>query len=143
MWETDTPERDLGCAWARVHVGKSGKEGFGLVVRHEARRTCDVRVIAATADVGGERVAAADLPYDGPLTSSEPRFMWVPFAFDNERAWNDGRRTGSAELVLRVGDREERWPLSLIERYDGPHTVAPWVRAAASAPVLERAGDGK
>jgi hypothetical protein len=142
-WETTAPERDLGCAWATTHVGKSGKEGFGLVLRVEARRRCDVRVVAATADIGGERVTATELPTSGPLTSSEPVFLWIPFPFDNEQAWNDGRRTGSAELVLRIGDREDRWPLPLNERYDGPHERAPWTRSSPPAPVLERAGDGR
>lgn len=143
-WETRDGERDLGCAHASAYVAKTGKEGFGLTVRLDASTpsACPVQLAGATATIGGARVVAAELPPAALVPPGAPAFLYLPFAFDNEAAWNDGRRAGTLELVVRVGGREDTWQLPIVVRFDGFHRMIDRrIAPAPSAPVLERAGD--
>lgn len=117
--------RDLRVvAW----VVKSGKTGLGVLLR--ARNAGDhsraLRVDSAELRVGRP---------DGPNETHEPSHhvaseipagehadLYLPFSFDNERAWNRGRYDGRLRLHLQLGEKEiGPWTIPLNHRRDQPH----------------------
>lgn len=99
-WQVQQAEsRVVGCARVEVWVSKSGKEGVGVSLSVRASEGCDVRLEGATLAVADHRFPATDLPR-GPLVDERP--VYVPFLFDNEALWNDGKRDGDLRLRFVV-----------------------------------------
>jgi hypothetical protein len=119
-----------GSAW----VSKSGREGFGvsLLLRRadvsEGRLSegatsaplIPVRVLWARALVGGRVVAAAALPSGSLGSLDEALHLYIPFAFDNLTAWNEGQRAGELQWLLLVGGFPVFRRLALEQAQDGP-----------------------
>jgi hypothetical protein len=74
-------------------------------------------VLWARALVGGLVIAAAALPA-GSL--DEALHLYIPFAFDNLTAWNEGQRTGELQWLLLVGGFPVFRRLALEQTQDGP-----------------------
>jgi hypothetical protein len=106
LWKLDSGElAPAGCAELRAWVSKSGKQGVGVTLRLSPRPgapKCDVRVVGAGLDVGRTRVAAARLPEPVTVGAGPAQHVYLPFAFDNEAAWNRGDRSGALVLQLTV-----------------------------------------
>lgn len=97
---TSQSECVLAQAWIRV----SGKTGVGMTVQLRSLGDCTVRVARAELVIAGQRVAA-ELPAALTLPGRSQAYLWLPFAFDNNQAWNDGARRGQFELVLEANGR--------------------------------------
>lgn len=90
-----------GCVDATAFVRVSGKTGVGLTVQLRSHGDCAVRIARAELVLGKHR-HAAELPPPQTLPGRSLVYVWLPFAFDNNRAWNDGKRRGQFELVLEA-----------------------------------------
>lgn len=103
-WTFDAPPRlSADCLEAEAFVRTSGKTGVGLTVALRSHRTCPVRITRAELVLARERVAA-ELPEAQTLPGRSLTYAWLPFAFDNNAAWNRDDRTGRFEVDVAIGD---------------------------------------
>lgn len=102
-WRAEGPaSRVTACAEVKAWISKSGKQGIGATVRLTGRgeRACRAEVASARFAVGQTGVAAAALPTSVVVQPDAVQYFYLPFAFDNEAAWNRGDRRG--ELVVAL-----------------------------------------
>ena len=125
-WQVQQAEsRVVGCARVEVWVSKSGKEGVGISMSVRTPEGCDVRLEGATLAIADRTFAATDLPR-GALLDDRP--VYVPFLFDNEALWNDGKRDGDLRLRFVVSGEPAELALPMkhvfthSERYTPPPT---------------------
>ncbi|MBK9036650.1 MAG: hypothetical protein IPL61_36275 [Myxococcales bacterium] len=103
-WSLDSGTHlDHGCLDADAFVRTSGKTGVGVTVALRSHATCAVTIARAELVVDDLRVAA-ELPPVQTLPGRSLIYAWLPFPFDNNGAWNDGKRRGQFELEVIVGD---------------------------------------
>ncbi|HXU80660.1 MAG TPA: hypothetical protein VN914_04645 [Polyangia bacterium] len=97
-WRVAQPAaRSVGCASVDAWVSKSGKAGLGLTVELRPREpACSPRLGGATLVVAGQRVSTVPV-----RTGAEHHYL--PFLFDNDRAWRAGVRDAHVELLLDTG----------------------------------------
>lgn len=90
------------CAEVKAWISKSGKQGVGVTVRLSGRgeRACRVELTAAHFAIGERRIAVAVLPSSVIVQPASVEYFYLPFAFDNEGAWNRGERRGDLALAL-------------------------------------------
>jgi hypothetical protein len=133
--------RRIGCAVVDVWVSKSGKQGFGVTIDVAPQISA-----GCPAEIRSARFGAGPVTVDGelppPITARDKSYFYLPFAFDNERLWNDEHHAGRLEIVLQAGDREERLAFNLKHVWSGAHRLrertppsAPLVRPDAQAPL--------
>jgi len=133
-WEVEgDPQRPFPGVLARVWVCKSGKQGLGLTLRLRGLAPGTTRVLLerATLVIGAVRVAAGELPGGRSLEKDQLEHLYLPFAFDNERLWNEGWRRGNLVLQLAVGGASQKpWRIKLVHRLRGFHrnSLAAWLR---------------
>jgi hypothetical protein len=116
-----------GCAKIEAWGKRSVKTGAGFVVALSAAgpAPCPVVVRAATLEIAGSRHDARSLPRSEFSLAPESRvFVYVPFAYDAQAAWNDGERRARLELLLDVASQRNlrvSWSFrhELPERSDG------------------------
>lgn len=99
---------DRGCVQAEAFVRMSGKTGVGMTVALRSHETCAVRFARAELVVDGARFPA-ELPAAQTLPGRSLVYAWLPFAFDNDAAWNDGKRRGQFELEVIANDVSSTW----------------------------------
>lgn len=116
--------RVAGCARVDAWVAKSGKEGVGIAIAARGPVGCTVRLDRATLLVGEKAIAASPLPTE----VRAERAAYLPFLFDNEKAWNDGERAGSLEIAI-VADGEP-----VVLRFVMQHAWTHATFSGASAP---------
>lgn len=92
-----------GCLDADAYVRVSGKTGVGVTVALRSHATCAVRITRAELVIDQQRVPA-ELPPPPALPGRTLAYVWLPFAFDNNAAWNDDHRAGRFELDVAIGD---------------------------------------
>lgn len=114
---------DQGSLRVRGWFSKSGKEGVGLTLR---LRSCGesiprVAVTRASLEVAGAGAFAAELPLPVELAPGATRDLYLPFALDNERLWNDGRRSGQLLLELVIDGRRHVLALAAQHVLEGFH----------------------
>jgi hypothetical protein len=97
----DATPRRVDCVEAQAFVRVSGKTGVGVTLALRSRGDCVVRIARAELVVGDTRFPA-ELPAAQTLPGRSLVYLWLPFPFDNEALWNDGRRRGQFELALDV-----------------------------------------
>lgn len=115
------------CVEATGFVRVSGKTGVGMSVQLRSRRDCAVQVTRAEL-VLGDRRYPAELPPAQTLPGRSLIYLWLPFAFDNNAAWNDGRRRGQFELELTANGQPLAWTLPAVHEYvNGRWKPAPTV----------------
>jgi hypothetical protein len=141
-WEIhEGAQQTVGCADLAVWVSKSGKEGVGLTVRATSMESCPVVIQGARfvleADPAVEIATTDPLPVAMTAAARHPAHAYLAFPFDNEDAWNDGRRRGRFELTLRVEERPVVMSLPALHVLRGFHTAAE--RFTLPPPQLERA----
>jgi glycerophosphoryl diester phosphodiesterase len=90
-----------GCVDVEVSIRMSGKTGVGVTSMLRSTHTCAVAISRAEL-VLGERHIPAELPPPQNLPGRSLQYVWLPFAFDNNAAWNDGPRLGHFEFDLVV-----------------------------------------
>jgi hypothetical protein len=124
-WAVDAdPELETGCLTAKIWVAKSGKQGMGASLRVRARgeASCQVEILNAQLSIAGATIEASGLPVRKTVAGAEEAHVYLPFAFDNERMWNSGRRTGELVIQLRLNiGAVVRWRLPMIHRLNQFH----------------------
>ncbi|MEZ4403065.1 MAG: hypothetical protein R3B06_23785 [Kofleriaceae bacterium] len=101
-----------GCVDGEALVRVSGKAGVGVTLALRSHRTCAVQVTRAELVLDGQRVSA-ELPPAQTLPGRSLVYLWLPFPFDNDAAWNAGRRRGRFEFELVVdGAPATRWTVA-------------------------------
>ncbi len=101
-WRFIAPaEVDRGCMRGKSVIRMSGKTGVGITVELRSRGDCNVRFVRAELVLDGQR-APATLPAPLELRGRSLVYVWLPFEFDNQAAWNAGRRDGAFEIDLEV-----------------------------------------
>ena len=114
------------CLEAEAFVRTSGKTGVGVTVALRSRSTCAVRITRAELILDDGR-AAAELPPPETLPGRSLVYTRLPFAFDNNAAWNRGDRRGRFEVAVAIGDAAPRtWVIPAEHRFvDGRFQPAP------------------
>jgi hypothetical protein len=95
------------CLHADALMRVSGKTGVGLTLAMRSTATCRVLITRAELILDDDR-AAATLPPAQTLPDRSLSYAWLPFAFDNNAAWNRGSRRGRFEIDVVVGDAPPR-----------------------------------
>jgi hypothetical protein len=131
-WQLEKSSQHVGCAKIDAWVSKSGKEGVGINLRVASSRSdrCNVEILSGVIDVGGKRVPLPRRP--APLNPGAPVFVYLPFPFDNERAWNEGRRTARLELRVKTSSGGGFFASEMQHEWDGEAHV--WSPRAPEAP---------
>jgi len=93
-WERTTRASQVlaDCAEVDAWASKSGKEGLGVTLELRGRSTtpCVVTITAARFRIGAEEYAAKQLPEPPSLQLGQRVHAYLAFAFDGDRAWNEG-----------------------------------------------------
>ncbi|MGZ3421508.1 MAG: hypothetical protein ACXVEF_10950 [Polyangiales bacterium] len=106
-----TVPTSVGCLRVDGWVVQSGKQGLGLTLEVSTPSdVCPFSMRVAELDVGGERVQAKSLPASATLHHGQTIWVYLPFFFDGDRAWNEDRRAASLRLAFDSG--ETRWELT-------------------------------
>lgn len=115
MWSVVDPHHGLvvDCVRTRLWVAKSGKQGLGLGLTAESSCAAPASLslqgsLALTEDTRMSKIDAMSLA--APVIALEPgqtQRVYLPVAFDNERAWDEGRRVALLSL---------RWVVSSADR---------------------------
>lgn len=123
-WTLEDGKTRIGCARFDAWVSKSGKQGLGVNVLVESTSTdrCQVEILSATLDVGGEKIALATRPRAENL-GEVPVTWYLPFAFDNEKAWNEERRSGTITLDVMTSGGAGRLETSMKHEWGSPHVL--------------------
>jgi len=122
-WELTSGQAKVqGCADAIAWVSKSGKSGVGLTIEIRTRGPCRVRISRAVLVLADGKEVAGQVkePADAAGGVGD-RYLYLPFLFDNNEAWNRGVRQGRFDLTLVVEERSTRWSLDAVHRMDGFH----------------------
>jgi hypothetical protein len=126
---TGPAEVDAGCALGRAFIRMSGKTGVGVNIQLRTRGDCRVRLARAELVLDGVR-APATLPEPILLRGRSLVYVWVPFEFDNEAAWNAGRRDGTFEIDVEAGGTITTWRIPADHRREHRYVPGsdPWAR---------------
>ena len=153
MWRVDSAQASQGCARITPAVSKSGKSGVGLTlaVRGLGPEICRVQIdlaalnLVAGSAADGQAVRAvrarpAENSADRSVDVSEGQvaYLYLPFLFDNNRAWNEGLRGGYFQIRLAIGGQElPEWRIPAEHRLDGYHRdrQAPYRRSSAPGSI--------
>ena len=155
MWRVEQTNKRLACALVTPGVSKSGKTGVGLTlaVRGQGPGICRVQVNLAALNlmVG----SAGPEPADGPAVSAvrahpqvsgvevgagQVAHIYLPFLFDNNRAWNNGLRRGFFQIRLTIDDQAQpEWHIPAEHQLDGYHYGDRWRRTGQTQPYKSMA----
>lgn len=108
---------DAGCASGRAFIRKSGKTGFGVTLQWKSRGDCTIALDAVHLrfDHGGKVAVPAIAPLTLPGRSMV--YAWLPVAFDNNEAWNDGLDRATLELSVAVaGAPATPWRIPVVQQ---------------------------
>ncbi len=134
---TSASPRQVGCALLTAWISKTGKAGLGLSLSVTSPKgPCQVRLERARLFVGGREVADAAPPPPTTLGEKEVVRDYLPFFFDNNRAWNEHRRSGELLLAISAGGATQTLHYRLYQRnypFFGP-LAAPGSGPARNAP---------
>lgn len=134
-WKLEDKKTRIGCARFDAWVSKSGKEGVGVNVLVESTSIdrCQVEIVSATLDVGGEKIALATRPRAETL-GEVPVTWYLPFAFDNEKAWNEERRTGTISVDVMTSGGAGRLETAMKHEWGPPHVLRRRFQPDAGSP---------
>ncbi|MGM0555575.1 MAG: hypothetical protein ACQEVA_04260 [Myxococcota bacterium] len=92
----------------RAWFAKTGEEGAGLVLKLDTIDGQEVRVEVDRATLRLEDGPTIELRRSPAYSFDDHQSLYLVFEFDNEAAWNDGRRQATLTLDLRVNDVREK-----------------------------------
>src|SRR5262249_31073787 len=118
-WAPSEPVRwNFECASVELRVAKSGKEGAGVVL--EARTSapsCALRVEKARMVLGSRPVDSTGLPTTFTVVADHPTFVWLPFRFDGDAAWNSGDRKALIQMEIGAGGPPRKVEVELVNAF--------------------------
>lgn len=142
IWELTSQTRwENGCARLEAWIAKSGKTGVGVALQPDLRGlACSLELRAASVRIGHQQHAAAVAM---PLALGVTRpTEYLPFVFDNDRAWRRGEHRAFLVLDLEAsGAGAQRWELGLEQRLPPEAMDGRRAWRAVSAPVDAGARD--
>jgi hypothetical protein len=121
MWTfVDRIPLQTPCGPVEAWVAKSGKEGLGVTLHLQtARPACAFSTAHASLSLHDQNiVASATFPAAAEERDGE-RFIYLPFLFDNNKAWNRGWNQATLDLQLRVESTDLRWQRKLVQYHEG------------------------
>ena len=126
-------QRDLGCAQVEAWISKSGKQGLGVTLRFTSatETACHVQIAGARVVLAGNTFASLTAL---PTAVAPPptAYLYLPFGFDNEAAWNDKKNVAELKLALTpAGGPEITWEIPLEQRLTDDHVSTKPELAAA------------
>jgi hypothetical protein len=99
IWRASPVGRSAGCSSLDAWVSKSGKTGLGLTVELRKSGACSAEILEATLTVAGQPVSAVTA---SPSTTGDREHRYLPFLFDNDRAWRSGVQDARVTLLVRA-----------------------------------------
>lgn len=116
-------QRDVGCAQVEAWISKSGKQGLGVTLRFTSATETSCYVQIASARVVLEGATIASLTALPTAVAPPPTaYVYLPFGFDNEAAWNDRKNVAKLDLALTpAGGPEITWEIPLEQRLTAHH----------------------
>jgi hypothetical protein len=132
-WTVAGPaKRDIGCAQVEAWISKSGKQGLGVTLRFTSatETACYVQITSARVVLAGTTMATLTAL---PTAVAPPptAYVYLPFGFDNEAAWNDRKNVAALRLGLTpAGGPEIPWEIPLEQRLTDHHVPTPEQEAA-------------
>jgi hypothetical protein len=128
VWSIESDaDRSLSCGGVHAWMSKSGKEGAGLSLLLTARdgAVCTMRVVEATLQIAGGPSVRGEATADVTARPKAQALAYVPFVFDEEGAWNDGRREGRVVVRVATDAGEVAWSMPATHRYERVFAPAP------------------
>ena len=117
IWRvTEDKQLDVDCVSARPLVRKSGKQGIGIALQLKSRGDCDVRFTVAHLHFADGTRVGIDPPSPQALPGRSLVYVWWPVRFDNNAAWNAGRRSGDLELAYAINGATGTWRIAMVEQ---------------------------
>lgn len=117
-------KRDVGCGQVEAWISKSGKQGLGVTLRFTSSATeaaCYVKITGARVAVAGDTIATL-LALPAAVAPPPAAYVYLPFGFDNEAAWNDRKNAAELRLMLApAGGPEITWTIPLEQRLTDHH----------------------
>lgn len=111
----DATAFEADCLVGRAFVRKSGKQGFGVALQLRSRRDCPL-ALAGVKLVLRRRTLEIPPIALAPLPGRSLVYAWLPVAFDNNEAWNDGETSATLELALVVEGQPRPWRIALVQQ---------------------------
>ena len=116
-------QRDIGCAQVAAWISKSGKQGIGVTLRFTSttETSCHVQIAGARLALAGNTIATL-VALPTAVAPPPTAYVYLPFAFDNEAAWNDRKNVAELDLALTpAGGPEVTWAIPLEQRLTDYH----------------------
>ena len=107
-----------GCVLGHAFVRMSGKTGVGITLQLRSLEDCSIAFHGAVLVFDdGQRVESTLRP-DSYLTlrGRSQMYLWLPFVFDNNAAWNDHRRSGTFVIDLQANGQSTTWTMPAVHR---------------------------
>jgi hypothetical protein len=127
-WETEQPSHVVGGAIVQAWVSRSTREGIGVSVdvacAPGATRPVSIDASRTFLRIAGERLRPVEVAPASAIPGAHVR-GYLAFEFDNRRAWNDGVRTATLRLAVRVDGGLREIPISIVETRPDPHGRPP------------------
>lgn len=134
LWKLSSEDtRRLGPLSLTPWISVSGKIGLGLslcVESHE-QQPLELAVESATLVVArgpqqaqrgqGRQVTLRERPKPTTLKPGQAVWLYLPLAFDNNAAWNEGQREAALSLTLKAGEQRLQHRMTLQHRRPGYH----------------------
>jgi hypothetical protein len=122
-WETSRPSHAVGGAIVQVWVSRSTREGIGLsidVACAPGAAPVSVDAQRSVLRLGREYIPPIEVVSAKAGSGAHAR-GYLAFEFDDRRAWNDGVRTATLHLSLRVGDGRRTLVVPMVHAWPSPH----------------------
>jgi hypothetical protein len=119
--------RDVGCARVQAWISKSGKQGLGVTLRFstEDQRPCLVQITRADVVLAGAAMATLTT-VPTAVAPAPTSYLYLPFGFDNEAAWNEGKNLATLRIGLAPPDGPAiTWEIPLEQRLESYHVQTP------------------
>lgn len=115
--------RDVGCAQVQAWISKSGKQGLGVTLRFTTptEAACYVQITSARVVLAGNTMATL-IALPTAVAPPPTAYVYLPFAFDNEAAWNDRKNVAALQIGLKPASGPEiTWEIPLEQRLTDYH----------------------
>lgn len=116
-------KRDVGCGQVEAWISKSGKQGLGATLRFTSatESACYVKITGAQVALAGDTIGTL-VALPTAVAPPPAAYVYLPFGFDNEAAWNDRRNAAELRLTLApAGGPEIAWTIPIEQRLTDHH----------------------
>jgi hypothetical protein len=117
---SDPSVRKVGCAEVDVWSKRSTKTGLGVILHISVPQgsQCSVQLVTARLLLDQTLVPAPSTNRHLLLSPHDELFVYLPFVFDNNGAWNDGLNEAELSLELDVDHKRHTASWSLRQDFE-------------------------